>query len=284
LQKDREYKGEFRMSTLRPVAITARDLPDAWAQCVFKILEAGAARKRLVDQGSFEGEFRLEFDYVTAHVLFPGTRPLIPDIPPHLGIPNPVENMEKVDQYFARYLMSSKKEGNEQYTYGERMIEARTSAVSHIGREHTYFSADVPIAVNQIEEIISRYKQYGHGNNQLIIQVGQPCDIMLKDPPCLRHIDTRIEEGKLHFIIYFRSWDLWSGLPENLAGIQLMKEYMAGEIGVEDGEMIFSSKGLHLYGYTWEIAGLRRGLTEGEMAKLLKELREKQSAPPGMSA
>jgi len=264
------------MSTLRPVAITARDLPDAWAQCVFKILEAGASRKRLVDQGSFEGEFRLEFDYVTGHVLFPGTRPLIPDIPPHLGIPNPIENMDKVDKYFARYLMSSQKEGTEQYTYGERIIAAQTSAISHIGRDHTYFSDDVPFTLNQIEEIITRYKRYGHGNNQLIIQVGQPGDIMLKDPPCLRHIDTRIEEEKLHFIIYFRSWDLWSGLPENLAGIQLMKEYMASEIGVEDGEMIFSSKGLHLYGYTWEIAGKRRGLTEAEMAQLLKELKEKQ--------
>jgi hypothetical protein len=40
--------------------------------------------------------------------------------------------------------------------------------------------------------------------------------------------------------------------------------------------MIFSSKGMHLYGYTWEIAGKRRGLMEGEMALLLKELREKQ--------
>jgi thymidylate synthase len=263
------------MGVLRPVALTARDLPDAWAQCVFKILETGAARKRLVDQGSFEGEYRLEFDYVTAHVLFPGTRPLIPDIPPHLGIPNPVENMDKVDRYFARYLMSSQKEGTEQYTYGERIIEAQTSAISHIGREHTCFSENVPVTLNQMEEVISRYKQYGHGNNQLIMQVGQPADIMLKDPPCLRHIDTRIEEGKLHFIIYFRSWDLWCGLPENLAGIQMMKEYMAGEIGVEDGEMIFSSKGMHLYGYTWEIAGKRRGITEGEMERLLKELRER---------
>jgi thymidylate synthase len=29
---------------------------------------------------------------------------------------------------------------------------------------------------------------------------------------------------------------------------------MAGEIGVEDGEIIAMSKGLHLYEYSWELA------------------------------
>lgn len=237
------------MSVLNPITITARDLPDAWAQCVFKILEPGIARKRQVSQGSFEGEFRLEFDYVTVHVLYPGTRPLIPDIPAHLGIPAPVESMNKVETYFARYLMSDCKEGNEQYTYGERIVSSS--------------------GINQIDEIIKRYRNHGPGNNQLIIQVAQPSDLTIQDPPCLRHIDTRIESGRLHFMIYFRSWDLWGGFPENLAGLQLLKEYMAGEIGVEDGEMICSSKGLHLYGYTWEIARIRRGLTEAEMSQFL---------------
>jgi thymidylate synthase len=32
---------------------------------------------------------------------------------------------------------------------------------------------------------------------------------------------------------------------------------MAGEIGVEDGEMVAASKGLHLYDYVWELAQLR---------------------------
>lgn len=256
---------------LKPVFIEARDLPDAWFQCVAKVLEPGNSRKRKIDQGSYESEYRLEFDFVVVHILYPGTRPLIPDIPAHLGIPAPVESMEYVDSYFARYLMSDVKEGNEQYTYGERMIAGLTQPISHIGNEHTFFSGSTrPVVVNQISQIIERYKKYGLGNNQLILQVGQPADIMLKDPPCLRHIDTRIEDGKLHFHIYFRSWDLWGGFPANLAAIQLMKEYIASEIGVEDGEIICTSKGLHLYGYVWEIAGKRRGLTEKEIEELKK--------------
>jgi thymidylate synthase len=46
-------------------------------------------------------------------------------------------------------------------------------------------------------------------------------------------------------------------MPANLAGIQFLKEYMAGEVGVGDGEMIVESKGLHLYGYAEDLAKLR---------------------------
>ena len=92
----------------------------------------------------------------------------------------------------------------------------------------------------------------------MVLQVAHPSDLTLVDPPCLRSIDTRVQDGKLHFTsVLFRSWDLWSGLPANLAGIQTLKEYMAGEIGVEDGEMIVESKGLHLYGYAEDLAKLR---------------------------
>jgi thymidylate synthase len=84
--------------------------------------------------------------------------------------------------------------------------------------------------------------------------VGNEKSIYLPDPPCLRSIDTRIIDGKLNFVIYFRSWDLWAGFPSNVAAIQLLKEYMASEIGVEDGELLAVSKGLHLYEYTWELA------------------------------
>jgi thymidylate synthase len=91
----------------------------------------------------------------------------------------------------------------------------------------------------------------------MVLQVARPEDIILEDPPCLRHIDTRIQDDKLHFFIYFRSWDLWGGLPANLAGIETLHKYMAEEIGVEQGEFIVESKGLHLYGYAEELAKMR---------------------------
>ena len=102
--------------------------------------------------------------------------------------------------------------------------------------------------------MIWTYKNKGYRNNQMVLQVAKPSDMLLQDPPCLRQIDTRIQDGKLHFYPYFRSWDLWGGFPANLGGIQLLKEYCADEIGVEDGEIIASSKGLHIYDYSFDLA------------------------------
>lgn len=218
--------------------VNARDLPDLWFQAVHDILDKG--KKFTIDRGSYAGQTRLEYDYFIGHVKYPGTQPLIPDIPHACGIPNPVEEAyiyggEGYERSYIEYLMTDAKQPTEDYTYGERLCAAG----------------------NQIEKVIHTYKTYGYRNNQMILQVGQPSDINLEDPPCLRHIDTRIQDDKLHFFVYFRSWDLWGGLPANLAGIQNLKEYMAAEIGVKDGEMLVESKGLHLYGYAEDLAKLR---------------------------
>jgi len=221
--------------------INATTLPDAWFQCVYRILDVG--NKYVIDRGSYEGQQRLEFDYITVHIKHPGAKPLLPEIPIQLGIPNPVE--EGYLEGYLPYLMTSIKQSNEEYTYGERISGWVTRKYGD-----TY-------EVNQIDEVIRMYKRDGFNTNQACMEIGIPTDIESNDPPCLRLIDTRIRDGKLNFVVYFRSWDLWGGFPANLGGIQLLKEYMAGEIGVEDGEIIASSKGLHLYDYTWELAKLR---------------------------
>jgi thymidylate synthase len=208
--------------------IKARDLPDAWFQCIYQILDTG--RTYTIDRGSYEGQKRIEFDYITVHIKYPGKRPLLPDIPHALGIPNPVDN-DYLDQYLP-YLMTSIKKEGEEYTYGEYLEP-------------------------QIKEVIRMYREDGHGTNQAYMTVGDPETLYLSDPPCLRGIDTRIKDNKLHFVVYFRSWDLWNGFPANLGAIQLLKEYMAESIGVEDGQIIAASKGLHLYDYIWELAKLR---------------------------
>ena len=59
--------------------VEARDLPDLWFQAVYDILDHG--RRFTIDRGSFAGQTRLEYDYFTGYVKFPGTRPILPDIP-----------------------------------------------------------------------------------------------------------------------------------------------------------------------------------------------------------
>jgi thymidylate synthase len=226
---------------LSPTAITGRDLPDAWFQAVEAVLDHG--RQWTVQHGSYEGQKRWELDWVTVHVTHPGMRPLVPEMPSHLSHGPPPTTMEYVEAYLPYLMEDEELKVNEQYTYGQR-IKA------------------------QMEAIIRRYREHGYGSNQECIAVARPEDIKLDDPPCLRQIDTRIvapdgrkpgEPFLLHFFPYFRSWDLWGGFPANLAAVRLMQEYMAQAIGVEAGEMLCTSKGLHLYDHTWDVAKLRVG-------------------------
>jgi len=259
--------------------IVARDLPDLWFQAVHDILDHG--RRFKIDRGSYAGQTRLEYDFFTGHILQPwhgaGTKEILPDIPASVGIPNPVElgyvyGGEGYERSYIEYVMTAEKQPGESYTYGERLVQAEFNNLFAWNdkerkeivlqdedlwhQEILYFENDI-VMINQIELIIWTYKKYGHRNNQMVLQVAQPSDCFLQDPPCLRSIDTRIQDNKLHFIIYFRSWDLWGGLPANLAGIQALQQYMADAIGVEHGQMIVESKGLHLYGYAEKLAELR---------------------------
>jgi thymidylate synthase len=203
--------------------IEARDLSEAWFLCLRHTMSEGYEYR--IDRGSYSGQRRKEMDLAVIRVCYPGTRPLIPDVPQ--GVPPP-STMEYVESYLP-YLMTAHRKKGEQYTYGQYLEK-------------------------QIAEVIRMYREDGFNTNQAYMAVGDSQSIYLADPPCLRMIDTRIRDGKLNFVAYFRSWDLWAGFPSNLAAIQLLKEYMAGEIGVEDGELVAMSKGLHLYEYCWDLA------------------------------
>lgn len=210
--------------------VEARDLSEAWFLCVGKAMNEGYTYK--IERGSFAGQQRKELGLIVVRIKNPGSRPLVPDVPP--GVPPP-STMDYVESYLP-YLMTSQRAEGEQYTYGQYLEQ-------------------------QIPEVIKMYKEQGPNTNQAYMTVGDEKSVFLSDPPCLRGIDTRIRDNKLNFIVYFRSWDLWAGFPSNLAAIQLLKEYMASEIGVEDGELVGMSKGLHIYEYAWDLARatLRQG-------------------------
>jgi len=209
--------------------IEARDLSEAWFLCLRKTLADGYEYR--IERGSYAGQHRKELDFIAVKINNPGNRPLTPDVP--LGVPAPT-TMEYIENYLP-YLMTAHRAEGEQYTYGQYLE-------------------------GQIAEVVKMYKENGHNTNQAYMAVGDSKSIFLTDPPCLRGIDTRVRYGKLHFIAYFRSWDLWAGFPSNLAAMQLLKEYMASEIDVADGEIIVTSKGMHLYEYSWELAKTAAGI------------------------
>jgi thymidylate synthase len=213
--------------------VVARDLPEAWSLCIRGIMDRG--HEYLITRGSFEGSRRKEFDAVAIEVVYPGSRPLVPDVPD--GVPPPC-SMECVEKYLP-YLMTSVRAQNELYTYGED-IDA------------------------QLPDLIRILREAGSGTNRACMSIGDRRSILLEHSQCLRVVDTRVRDGALHFHVYFRSWDLWGGFPANLAALQVLKEYVASEVGVADGKLFAYSKGLHLYEHHWQLANTVLGRLRNE--------------------
>jgi len=218
---------------MKVVTIEAVDLPDAWFQCIRAILDHG--EKYTIQHGSYVGETRLQLPYVVINIKNAYSEPydsMLPQIPAHLNIPNPVAD-KYVEQYMP-YLMTDHIKDGELYTYGSRIHD-------------------------QINHYIDLLKDTPN-TNQAVLQVAQPSDKDIVDPPCLRHISMKIINNELRFSTSWRSWDLFCGMPANLAAIAVLQKYMADGIGVKCGPMISASDGLHIYGYAKELARIRAGL------------------------
>jgi len=237
--------------------IHAFDLPDLWYRVIKECLEHGY--KRPVFRGARQGAKRLELDCAILHVRCPSNRPLVPDTPE--GVPPPT-SIQYVNTYL-EYLVTPFKKEWEQYTYGERMAGKLGVPEDYgTGFENplTMVQADMvegqrvsAIDVNQLDVARQILKETPE-SNRAMIEIGKPEDILLRHPPCMRILQFKVRYGKLHLWTYFRSWDAWSGLPANLAALQLVKEFIAKDIEVDDGEIFAMSAGLHIYNDVWDLA------------------------------
>lgn len=193
-------------------SLSAFDIPEAWLLVVQKILEEGDDFK--VGRGSeITNTKKISMGL---EITNPETRPLA-----HKEAPF---TMKYVEQYALEYLFIGEKHKGEEYTYGERLRKP----------------------VDQIARVIEKYLECKEDRQNTMI-IRRPEDLNTLDPPCLTVLDTEILDDKLHFLVYFRSWDAYGGFPANIAGLQLLKEYMAGEIGVKSGKTICFAKNIHLY-------------------------------------
>lgn len=249
-----------------PTIITTTTIPDFWFQAIRAAVETG--REYEVAKGSTPTK-RWELDMLFGQIAYPIVRPLEPDIPHHLGIPNPLE--PGYAEKYLPYYMTNEKQPGEHYTYGQDLAW-------------------------QIEWVIDYYRKNGPGIKHCCMRVGRPESLYnydtsrdycadhylwdrpngrnmktydhdnwwnVKEPgtsPCLCLVDTKIQDGKLHFSVHFRSWNLWSGMPSNLACLQMVKEYMAQEIDCGDGEIFVSCMKAGLAESVFEIAKLRTGI------------------------
>lgn len=250
--------------------IEATSISDAWFQALHKIMLDG--RRYLITKGSYEGIHRVGMP-ITINIQNPGLRPLHPLMPEGSNLPPPTSEAYIIE--YLHYLMTGERKKSEHYTYGEDLHWQIEWCIRHYkeagyGNNHCYMTIGRPETVYFYDknvnytEIIQVSDQEMHEiRERHISNAWNKCPDIMTSSQCLRGIDTWIdrEDGKdkLNFWVYFRSWDLWGGFPTNLGGIQLVKEYMASELGVDDGIMVVSCKDLHVYEHTWVVALTRLG-------------------------
>ena len=241
-----------------PVNLKCTNLEDAWVRSMYHAISIG--RPYLVTEGSRAGQHRLTMDVAHININHPELRPLYPTGKPGQVVPI---DEKAITQYFENYVYSdSPPKPDEHYNYSEYIY---------------------PLA----NAIMDYYRKFGPGNAHCSIRVGSPnCfldyfeaykdETSRKTTPCLLTIDTRIIDNHLCFYVYYRSWDLFSGFPLNMAGFQLLKETMSGYIGVENGPTVAVCKDLHLYEEDIPAAA---GWTCQDVSFLIQDLKEKRNAP-----
>lgn len=234
--------------SFRSVTVHARTLPDLWWLGLKEIIRVNIDKEGTrhlvnayevpVDKGSMrqarENPRRIQFYDFTGYIYEPWTDPRVPVLE---GRPVAPASEKFVDEY-KRAVMTTIKEKGEDYTYGEDLQ---------------------PQAIFAIEY----FQKHGPNHNHVTMRVGTS-DTMrayeqgeTKTTQCLLSIDVKIINGCMWFFITFRSWDLFSGLPNNLPAFQALKEFMVSAIDrdwCQDGGIAVKSSGLHLYDDTWELA------------------------------
>ena len=268
------------MEEMLPVFMGVMNLDEAWHMALKYCFMYGYEYE--VKSGSYVGQKRYGFDAFFGIIKEPGKGPLVPIMPEGCGL-TPPTSIEYVQGYFATYLLSDEKTEKEDYTYGERLTNPMYRDVKRPKRKDKAIVENVRrMNVNQIEEVIKELIDSEGNSNQTCMEIAMPNDVLLNDPPCLRLIDVRLRQGKLHFFVYFRSWDLFSGFPANLGGIELLKQYMIDRLNesglrVGNGSILAQSKGLHIYEQYYEIVEARWGKKKEELRREGRERKDLES-------
>lgn len=197
---------------------------EAWFNVCQDAIKNGYKQK--VQRGSFEGyeengvkyegEERSQLEALAFIIKQPEKRPLAVEYKGQM-----ISTDKQIEIYFKEYIFNGEKAENEEYSYGERIYKFIPDLISML--------IDTPLT------------------NQSTIEIAVPKDIRLTSPPCCRVISWKLVNNKLNLACYFRSWDLAQGLPNNLGGLQLLNELIAGSTGHATGKLICFTDGGHVY-------------------------------------
>ena len=196
-----------------PTNITARDLPECWYLILNEIvsdIRSGNPKTKKLRVNKMDREvIRYEPDFLFGHIGFPGTRPLLPEVPPGIGIPTPVDH-SYVDQYLSYYITDDRAPG-EHYTYGTDLAWQIPWVIDHyknlgvnrhccmtVGRPESLLFYDDAVDYYESIRVFNRAKGTPVRDNEFSNEFNRESP---GTSQCLRLVDTSVKDGKLHFSI-----------------------------------------------------------------------------------
>lgn len=202
--------------------IICKTIPEARSQAIEKAIMCGYVQQ--IERGSFENEcFRIQLHYLSIRI----TNHCFDRVPVPPTTDWPIEMTQSHgENYYQKYILSPEPPNeNEIYTYGSRINEGNQLAKA----------MDMLLKTPQ--------------TNQAVIEVGRREDIDLHEPSCLRGIQFVFDNDKLNMFVWFRSHDIFAGLPENFFGLSQLLADVAEYAGLAVGDFIYHGSASHLYNY-----------------------------------
>jgi len=230
-----------------PTVIVANDLGELWFESIRACFNSIQAKTYKIDKGSFEGHTRYQLFSFTGIIEYPNTRPLAPILPEgQTG----VTDDDYICKYFAEYIMNPDKAPNEEYSYGEFIYPHLDNIVDMLKRTPQTNHAVINIGEPFYYELGYAEIEHHYGDEWVNTKSAELWNYpkYYENPPCLRCITWQVNnDDTVTIAVFFRSWDIYAGMPTNLGGMQLLNEYICNEIGRETGPMIVYSSGAHVY-------------------------------------
>jgi thymidylate synthase len=130
--------------------------------------------------------------------------------------------------------------------YNKQIAQFSDDGVKFAGAYGPQMLHQIPWAMEQLQK---------PGCRQAVIQIWHPTPAPSKDIPCTLSWQLLARDGRLNAVITMRSSDIWLGLPYDFVNLSQLMSGIAGELGLETGELIFNLGSSHLYDRDREKAG-----------------------------
>jgi thymidylate synthase len=151
-----------------------------------------------------------------------------------------------------------------EYTYGKRLFRFAFEYVSG------QFGVEMRFFVNQIDKVVERLKKSPY-SRRVVAGLWNPfTDADSQNPPCLTQITWNVKNGKICQTCVFRSHDIFGAYLLNALALRRLQERVAGEVGLEMGDLLILSQSAHVYENSWKKAAalLDENLRHKEMSFL----------------